>query len=746
MTISSVNVNEEQARESLRRRKQRMNSKRAEKIDTNDYSHRAETRFVRAIANDCSPLPEIVNPQRRAETERSLRLFAEYYFPLKFYLGWSTAQLDLINTVEDCVLNGGGTSANALPRGSGKTSLAETAAIWSLFHAHKRYALCLGAKGELGKNLFHSIRSEIEGNELLLEDFPEICYPFAFAERNPIKYRFQTYEGVPTQITYTAESLSLPNIQGSKTSGAYILCGSITASLRGLKRTTPKGENIRPDFVIIDDPQTDTSARSAAQTHQRERVIMGAIMGLAGPKNPITVVMPCTVIQQNDLADRFLDREAKPEWRGQRSKLLDSFPENMDLWSKYLEIKHNDFRAGGRGEPATEFYAENRAEMDKGAVVTWEDRFDPPMQISAIQYAMDLYFRDPIAFASEYQNQPLRESTGEGRPSVDLQASEIIKRVSGLPYGTVPRDTLFMTSGIDIQKDALYYLTVAWQADFSGVIADYGTCPEQPTGYYDTHNMSVPLSTKFPGLLQSPLTYKALEFLHEGPLAKQFKRDESDSTVGLDLSCVDANWNLTSDAVFQFCKLHSDKFWPCLGRGIGAAMLPMDQWNRKRGEIPNKANWRIRMATLGSNQGRHILYDTNFWKSRIGERLVAPLGSSNALKLYGSSVVKHQLLADHLASEVPIRTEGRGRQVDEWRTRASTSENHYFDCLILASIAASKLGLELLEVADNSVPDDTREVAEGIAGLAGQKEYKAAPIQTRARKVAAPPPRRNENV
>lgn len=705
-------------------------------VTDRDKPNYYEDRLIHSVANDCFPLPECVDPQRRAETVTSLRLFAEHYFPSKFNIAWGASHLDLIESMEESVLRGGGTNAFALPRGSGKTSLAETCAIWSLFHGHKRYVLCLGATAEMGKRLISSLKMEIQGNELLLADFPEVMYPFYFADYSPLRFKFQHCQGKNTFIHWTGDSFSLPSIEGSNVSGSYVSCAAINTSFRGLKRTTPDGVNLRPDFVIIDDPQTDKSAKSKAQTSARQRIIEGAVLGLAGPRQPITVVMPCTVIQRDDLADRFLNRQIKPEWRGVRSKMLSSFPLNMELWTQYQDIRNEAFRNDGDRMAGTKFYEANREAMDAGASVTWEERFTPPFEISAIQHAMNLYFRDPVAFASEYQNDPLIQSTGETKPSIELVSTDLTQRLSALPFGTVPRSTLCLTTGVDIQKDVIFYLTCAWSEDFGGSIVDYGCVPDQPREYFDTHDIPLKLSDKFPGLLQSPLTHRALEALRDGPASREFTRDESNESVHVDAVFIDANWNLTADAVFQFCKTSGDKFWPCHGRGIGAAMLPMSDWHKKTGEIPNAANWRIRPATLGSNRGRHIMYDTNFWKSRVGERLACPVGTPNALLLYGKSPLKHALLADHLSSELPIRTHGRGRDVDEWRTRAHTAENHWWDCLILSAVAASKCGLPLLEITQNRPTESPGDV---IADFA---KATAIPKPTR-RVAAAPPPRKS---
>ncbi len=44
------------------------------------------------------------------------------------------------------------------------------------------------------------------------------------------------------------------------------------------------------------------------------------------------------------------------------------------------------------------------------------------------------------------------------------------------------------------------------------------------------------------------------------------------------------------------------------------------------------------------------------------------------LSLFGG--VDHRLLVEHLCTEYRVRTEGRGRTVDEWRPKPSGGDNH----------------------------------------------------------------------
>ena len=66
---------------------------------------------------------------------------------------------------------------------------------------------------------------------------------------------------------------------------------------------------------------------------------------------------------------------------------------------------------------------------------------------------------------------------------------------------------------------------------------------------------------------------------------------------------------------------------------------------------------------------RHVVYDTNFWKAFIAARLLVPMGDRGCLSLFGRDPEVHRLFAEHLTAEFRVRTEGRGRVVDEWKLR-----------------------------------------------------------------------------
>ncbi len=65
--------------------------------------------------------------------------------------------------------------------------------------------------------------------------------------------------------------------------------------------------------------------------------------------------------------------------------------------SKYAQMRGESFKNDGDGHEATEFYRQNRAAMDDGAIIAWPQRHNTD-ELSAIQHAMNLKLQDEAAY------------------------------------------------------------------------------------------------------------------------------------------------------------------------------------------------------------------------------------------------------------------------------------------------------------------------------------------------------------
>jgi phage terminase large subunit GpA-like protein len=84
-----------------------------------------------------------------------------------------------------------------------------------------------------------------------------------------------------------------------------------------------------------------------------------------------------------------------------------------------------------------------------------------------------------------------------------------------------------------------------------------------------------------------------------------------------------------------------------------------------------------------------LLFDTNHTKTFVAERLRTPVGDPGAVTFHQG---QHTMLVDHLTAEQPIAVTARGRTVDEWKLLPAR-ENHFLDCLSMATTAASVAGI-----------------------------------------------------
>lgn len=640
---------------------------------------------------DIGQLPEVVNPDRKAACERNFQLFCESYFPETYSLAWSPDHLKVIEKIETAVLRGG-LFALALPRGSGKTTITESAALWSMLYGHREFVVLIGATESAALELLDSLKTELEVNERLAEDFPEVCYPVAQLEGIANRCAGQLCKGERTRITWTSNEIVLPTVEGSRASGIIVRVAGITGRIRGMKFKRSDGRSVRPSLVIIDDPQTSESAGSLEQTRKRVRVLAGDILGLAGPGQKISGIMPCTIIRPGDMADIILNRNTHPDWNGEKTRMVYRFPTNMKLWEEYAEIRAEALRTEGNFQKATEFYLANREAMDAGAEVSWEARFNHD-EVSALQHAMNLKFQDEAAFQSEYQNDPLPDDTADDSL---LSVDEICAKINGLARRRVPLKCDRLTMFVDVQKALLFYVVIAWAEDFTGAVIDYGSWPDQHRHEYSLADANPSIQTLFPKAGFEGALYAALAALTDECLGREWEREDG-AVLKIERALVDANWGQSTDVVYQFCRQssHAGVILPSHGRYVGASSKPMTEYRKQQGDRLG-FNWMI-PNVAGKRAIRHVIYDTNYWKSFIHARLAVPVGDKGSLTLYGRIPGAHQLFAEHLTAEYRVKTQGRGRTVDEWKLKPQSHDNHFLDCVAGCAVCGSMLGASLPE-------------------------------------------------
>jgi hypothetical protein len=597
----------------------------------------------------------------------------------------------------------GGLFAFAMPRGSGKTSLARIAGLWAILYGYRPYVCLIGSAEDQAKSMLDAIKREMLANDLLLADFPEAIYPIRKLENNARRQIGQLCEGKPTYITWSADRLVMPTLPGSPSSGGIITVAGLDSNIRGQQHTRMDGSIIRPSLVILDDPQTRQSANSPAQTRHRLSILNGDVLGLGGPGVKMAGFMTCTKIYHDDLADQVLDRSKNPEWQGECTKLIYKFPDSTEAekhWDQYAQLRAESLREGRDASEATDYYEQHRDAMDEGSSAAWPQRFNHD-EVSALQHAMNLKLRDEAAFFAEYQNEPVAEQTDEDV----LTPDQVAQRINGRPRNQVPVECTRVTAFIDVHDKLLFYTVCAWTEDFTGYVIDYGTYPDQKRALFSLRDAKRTMSDLIPGAGVEGAVQAGLEQLVTTLLNTTWPQGEG--LARLDHLLIDSGY--LPGVISNVCHKipgaggGSGGVMPSKGVGIKAGNRPMATYRRRPGERHGH-HWYVPNVSKTS-EFRHVQIDTNYWKSFVHARLAVAPGDHGSLTLFGSAKTTgaaHRLFADHIAgSESWTRTQGHGRVVQEWSVRPSKPDNHWFDCLVGCAVAASmggvRLGIEKME-------------------------------------------------
>jgi hypothetical protein len=658
-----------------------------------------------ASGRDIGAIPPVADLARRERCRGSLRAFCETYAPAAFRLAWSPAHLKVITRLEEAVWHGA-LYAFAMPRGSGKTTICRIAALWALSYAHCRYVFVIGANHAKAEDSVDAIQVCVRWLPDYVADFPEISRAAVALGGIANRARGQLCEGLSTMIEWSRERLIFPTVPAPPnwpaawplrkdgmvpTSGVVLSASGLTADgIRGSVLTLTTGEVIRPDFVLLDDPQTGESAHSASQCVTRERLVSADVLGMAGPDRAISAVMPCTVVAAEDVADHLLDREKHPLWRGERTRMLEAMPADLDAWEPYFAL----YRADALLEPpdfsrSRAYYLEHQAELEAGAAASWPER-KLPGEVSAVQHAMHLYCRDRVAFWCEYQNEPERL---EAADVPQLQASEVAARVNHLRRGLVPAGAVALTAFIDVHDDLLYWAVCAWGGGFTGHLIDYGAWPDQRRGYFLKGEARPTIAQAVGVAGEEAALWAALTRLVNDLAGRRYAQDGG-AALPLNRLLIDSGWRTA--LVYRFCVQtpHAALLLPSKGVAIRASGAPMTEWKEAPGERRGESlPWLLRAAAPA--RPRLVVFDANGMKSFLASRLTQPMGETGGLSLFGADPAEHRLIADHLCAEYRLATSGRGRKLEEWSIRPGAADNHWLDCLVGCAVGAALEGCAL---------------------------------------------------
>lgn len=633
---------------------------------------------------------------RRAACAKSLIEFKRTYFPHLAYLEPGEFQYERLRMIEH-MIRYGGRQAKAEPRGSAKSTDAIIAALWALLYGYKKHFMVIRASAPEAHEMIKDVKAELETNEALLEDFPEVCAPIRALDGAAQRAAQQTHEGERTHLAYQADRIILPKIAMSKpkgkkaiyspASGAVLSTAGITGKIRGRKIARH-----RPDFVLLDDIEEEESVESEALTKKHEKTITSSIGGLGGPGKSVATLWLGTILKRGCLIDRYTDRKEKPIWQGKRQSALIKWPSSaaMQLWAKYEEL-YCEGKGSGNDPDAREacrFYAANREAMDAEAEVAWPANFkmEPvsdgtPSELSALQGLMNQRIDlGETAFLTEYQNDP-PDPEGES----GLTAEVVASRLSLYPPRVIPQDYDFkLVQGIDIRGREIHFIVDALKADGSSATIDYDIITvDAPAG--DLRN---PRSSVRPALERQILN--ALQSRKEVMDAHPYKTVEG-TTVDVALTLVDSGW--LPDIVYIFCRQAGARFRATKGNQAALGNTKFSMPIKAGPGVTLGRQWYAKRQNDGT-----ALYHLNadHWKMEAQERYSQSPDTPGAAMWFGNNAKEHSLISKHIIAE--------RWDVEANKFNVLSRFNHFLDCKAMCRAAANMVGAILITDKARNVP------------------------------------------
>ncbi|WP_254512866.1 terminase gpA endonuclease subunit [Anatilimnocola floriformis] len=666
-------------------------------------------------------IPPCADRKRREKFEADTKAWLRWYCgegsgsPSPFWYEFTEQQREMIDAVDESIAKGHD-KAVAASRGEGKTTICLRVALKNVLQGKARFPVIFGANGPGADDGMDAIKMELEGNDRLLADYPEVCVPIRALEGIAQRAHSQLVSGhshadgkpfVEQQSHFVwrgTRKIIMPNVPGSPAAGAIIVTRGLDSAVRGLNI---KGK--RPDVAIIDDPDTEDTAENEKAATKLEKRIDRGVAGLGGQQRRIARVMITTLQSRTSVSYKYTDPKQKPSFRGRRNKFLIEKPHRIDLWDEYVAMKRADYVP--ETTKAHEFYLANRKAMDAGAVVANPNRFTPDEASSLEYYFSEVARTNQEAVDTELDNNPPEISA----PIMSaITPHHIQKSLSGHKRKCVPRGCNLITHGIDVRKTHLHWVVRAWSADGSKYYTiDYGI--QEVIGTKRGSNVGVEMAI-YKAILQRWDDYREQFESPDG------YHTEDGEIIDEQLTLVDAGWETQS--VYAACLTIGAGIFPIMGCGKSAGCVKPNFTDLERETEDRKPGdgWFLTRQEVTSQivKGRKkksvwlVYADTDRWKRYEHERWMTDEGNPGRMLIFGEADPEanrlgrlgpdeklHQNYAHQVCAEVVAEQIIKGKLTRVFVSKSDA--DHFNDGSYYSDVGGSMKGVRLLAPALNSI-------------------------------------------
>lgn len=256
----------------------------------------------------------------------------------------------------------GSHTVTAAPRGHAKsTNFTFKDSLHAILYMYKHYILILSDSTDQAEAFLEDIRTELEDNAAILEDFGE--------QKGQKAWR--------SGVILTRTDVKVDAVGSGK-------------KIRGRKH-----RNWRPDLIVLDDIENDENVNTAEQRRKLKSWFDKAVSKAGDTYTDIMYIG--TVLHYDSLLSNVLKN---PRYKARTYRAVTGWAQNTQLWDEWETIYTNLFDEFHE-DHAREFYEEHKAEMLEGTEVLWEDKL-------SYYDLMEIRVAEGVAsFNSELQNDPV---------------------------------------------------------------------------------------------------------------------------------------------------------------------------------------------------------------------------------------------------------------------------------------------------------------------------------------------------
>ena len=666
----------------------------AEKKERGPMSVAERVRKHVANANDIKEIPPVRHVRLKARCRDDLEAFGWYYCrSILRHRASKDIRDGLIHDIQECILKGG-KAVKMYGRGTGKTTwVDDIATLWAVLYGHRRFPVAIAATGRQAKRNLKRIKKLLTRSDEIAADFPAIAIPLRELGGISQRASSQTYRGEPTDCEWGTDQIVLPTLRDEFGNTLDEGCGAVVAAVGiggAIRGANESGQ--RPDFLILDDPQTKKSAHSPKMVADIIDYIHQDALFLAGHDSSMSAFVTITPQCYGDVATELSSQSKHPEW----SVSIEPFVKSVcpawtrlvaDYCREYVDDMANHDYALTRSRS---WYLLHRDEF-AGVETIDPEQYDHEREVDAVHHVLNLRASlGEVAFNAEIMMQ-VADVQSELNVTPDLVAG----RVNGFERGELPTGTDCAVAFCDVNTRAgagLSWAVVAFGPGRVAAVVDYGRYPER--GPLVEKNASARARATAVAAAMHQVTAKIAGL-------RLFRR-VGDRRIPIRVTALGFDRGFMPDVIHRVRNVLAKTGYYANGErhldgGREAARLPVPfplvcvrgfSWNRYGTRKKDMIRRGDHVHASRSQYGEYLAEMAPYWREIMQSGFMETPLMPGSLSIFGRNSVEHYAFAQEVCAEKLVRKYVHPTGVLAWDW-ATTGAEHWCDaltgCFALAS-------------------------------------------------------------